>query len=70
LPELIDFAKGFLWQGAVGIFPRGRSVDTQIAELPKGFPFRIDRHASKLDPASSILLVRREGGAAASVWDP
>ena len=58
LPRLMDLAKVFLAQGAVGIFPRGRSIDAQIAELPEHAAFHIDAQASKLDPDAAILIVR------------
>ena len=59
LPRLMEFAKVFLAQGAVGIFPRGRSVEAQIAELPEQLAFHIEARASKLDPEAAILVVRR-----------
>jgi len=67
LPELLNSAKVFLEKGAIGIFPRGRSVESQIAELPKGLPFHIERHISKVDPAAAILVVTHENGESPSL---
>jgi 16S rRNA (guanine527-N7)-methyltransferase len=58
LPQLMDFAKVFLARGAVGVFPRGRSTGTQIAELPSESAYNIESRASRIDSEAAILLVR------------
>ena len=63
LPRLMDFAKVFLAQGAVGIFPRGRSVESQIGDLSEGASFAIEARASRVAPEASILIVRHCRGA-------
>jgi 16S rRNA (guanine527-N7)-methyltransferase len=69
LPQLLDFAKVFLARGAVGIFPRGRSVEAQLAESPEATAFHIERQTSKLDPAATILVVRSgEGEVIQPTW--
>ena len=58
LPRLVDFAKVFLARGAVGIFPRGRSVEAQIAEMPDASAYNIETRASRIDPDAAILILR------------
>jgi 16S rRNA (guanine527-N7)-methyltransferase len=59
LPRLMEFANVFLARGAVGIFPRGRSIDAQLAELDDLSAFHIETKANKLDPDAAILVVRQ-----------
>lgn len=59
LPRLMEFAKVFLAQGAVGIFPRGRSADSQFDDLPEASSFAIEARASRVATEASILIVRR-----------
>lgn len=58
LPRLMDFAKVFLARGAVGIFPRGRSIAAQIAELPDKSAYSIESRASRIDSEAAIAIVR------------
>jgi 16S rRNA (guanine527-N7)-methyltransferase len=58
LPQLMEFAKVFLARSAVGVFPRGRSIDAQIAELADVSAFQFETKASKLDPDAAILIVQ------------
>ena len=64
LPRLMDFAKVFLAQGAVGIFPRGRSADSQIGDLPKDSCVTIEARASRVATDASIFIVRQRRGEA------
>jgi len=45
-------------QGAVGVFPRGRSAEAQLETTPAAQDFAIEFVASKLDPEAVILRVR------------
>ncbi|MGD0642622.1 MAG: 16S rRNA (guanine(527)-N(7))-methyltransferase RsmG [Roseiarcus sp.] len=58
LPRLLEFAKVWLAQGAVGVFPRGRSAEAQLETNPAAQDLAIDLVASKLDPEAAILRVR------------
>jgi 16S rRNA (guanine527-N7)-methyltransferase len=58
LPRLIEFAKVWLAQGAVGVFPRGRSAEAQLETYPVPPDLAIDFVASKLDPEAAIVRVR------------
>ncbi len=58
LPRLLEFAKVWIAQGAVGVFPRGRSAEAQLETTPAAQDFAIEFVASKLDPEAAILRVR------------
>lgn len=63
LPRVLEFATVWLRQGAVGIFPRGRSAEAQLEaaaaqDLTIDQTLSIDSVASKLDPEAVILRVR------------
>jgi 16S rRNA (guanine527-N7)-methyltransferase len=58
LPRVIELARVWIAQGAVGVFPRGRSAKTQLETVPVAHDLAIDRLASKLDPDAAILKVR------------
>ncbi len=58
LPRLVEFAKVWLAQGAVGVLPRGRSAEAQLEALPAAPDLAIDLVASKLDPEAAIVRVR------------
>ena len=58
LPRLVELAKVWILQGAVGVFPRGRSAETQLEALPAAPDLTIDILASKLDPEAAILRAR------------
>jgi 16S rRNA (guanine527-N7)-methyltransferase len=58
LPQLLEFAKVWIAQGAIGVFPRGRSAEAQLETLPVAPNLAIESVASKLDPEAAILRVR------------
>jgi 16S rRNA (guanine527-N7)-methyltransferase len=58
LPRLIEFAKVWIAQGAIGVFPRGRSAEAQLETYPAAPDLAIDFVASKLDADAVILRVR------------
>ncbi|MGO4873007.1 MAG: 16S rRNA (guanine(527)-N(7))-methyltransferase RsmG [Roseiarcus sp.] len=58
LPRLVEFARVWIVQGAVGVFPRGRSAEAQLDTYPAAPDLAIDFVASKLDPEAAILRVR------------
>ncbi len=58
LPRVLDFAKVWITQGAVGVFPRGRSAEAQLESASAAQEFMIDLVPSKLDSGAAILRVR------------
>ncbi|MGD0185346.1 MAG: 16S rRNA (guanine(527)-N(7))-methyltransferase RsmG [Roseiarcus sp.] len=58
LPRVLEFAKVWIAQGAVGVFPRGRSAEAQLEIAPAAPDLAIEIFASKLDPEAAILRVR------------
>lgn len=57
LPQVLEFAKVWIAQGAVGVFPRGRSAEAQI-DSAAARDVTIDLVPSTLDPEAAILRVR------------
>jgi 16S rRNA (guanine527-N7)-methyltransferase len=58
LRHTLELAKVWLELGAIGIFPRGRSVDDQLEALPAALPYAIESVPSVVDPKSAILRIR------------
>jgi 16S rRNA (guanine527-N7)-methyltransferase len=58
LPTTVRFAKVWLEQGAVGVFPRGQSVQDQLATLPLKQSYAIEIVPSVVDNKAAILLIR------------
>jgi 16S rRNA (guanine527-N7)-methyltransferase len=58
LPRLIAFARMWLAQGAVGIFPRGQSGETEVGQFSDFQNFDLDFSRSRIDPLSKIAVVR------------
>lgn len=58
LPILLDFAKVWLTSGAVGVFPRGKTTEAQLRDIPDSTDFRFETVASKIDARTAILIVR------------
>jgi 16S rRNA (guanine527-N7)-methyltransferase len=59
LPTLLGFAKLWIAEGAIGIFPRGRTSEAQIRANPDTPEMRFETVASKIDARAAILIVRR-----------
>ena len=62
LPRLVDFANVWLRNGAIGIFPCGRSAQMQVDRLPHVPGLEVESFQSKLDPSarkSSAFAVQR-----------
>ncbi len=58
LPRLLELTNVWIAHGAVGVFPRGRSGESQLEALPAAPDLTIDILASKLDPDATIVRVR------------
>jgi len=63
LPQLLDFAKVWIAQGAVGIFPRGKTANAQLRDNPAAAGFHLESAPSRIDPHAAILIVRRRESA-------
>ena len=59
LPKLLEFSKLWVEQGAVGVFPRGKTLQDQLHALTLGSNFIIDTAPSRTDPNARIVLLRR-----------
>ena len=57
LVELIGLAAPFLRQGAVGIFPKGRSADRELTAARRKWKMRVTARQSRSDPAGTILVI-------------
>jgi len=57
LEKLLGFAKPTMDLGAVGLFPKGRSADAEIAEARKAWRFKVDILPSRSGPDGRILRI-------------
>lgn len=58
LPKLIDFAKIWLDQGAIGVFPRGRTNDQIVCSDFQNYA--VDFPRSRTDHMSAISIIRNK----------
>ena len=58
LPKLIEFAAPLMERGAIGLFPKGRNLDSELkmAKLSTGYSFELK--PNKIDPEGKIVLIR------------
>ena len=63
LPRLVEFATVWLMSGAIGIFPRGRSEETQLDAFSFSSKFQVESFPSKFDPEARIVRIRRRAPA-------
>lgn len=66
LPRLLDLAAPFLAEGALGIFPKGKDVESELTAARKGWTLDAELRPSRSDPDARVLLVRRAIPAASS----
>lgn len=59
LPKLLEFSKLWIERGAIGVFPRGRTLQGQVHALTVEPNFIIDTAPSGTDPNAGIVLIRR-----------
>jgi len=57
LGRLLGFARPFLAQGAIGLFPKGRGAEGEIADARAGWRFTCDILPSRSDPEGRILKI-------------
>jgi len=58
LPLTLELANSWLRQGAVGIFPRGRSIDEQVKAFAVPPGYRMELIPSLIDKTAMIIRVR------------
>jgi 16S rRNA (guanine527-N7)-methyltransferase len=54
----LNMAKAWLLAGAIGIFPRGRSLSNQVTVLPGSAQYEVKTVLSLVDTTASIIIVR------------
>ena len=59
LPKTLGLANVWLEQGAIGVFPRGRSVDNQLKTVVLGSGLAVEILPSAVDANAGILRVRK-----------
>lgn len=58
LSDLLHFANLHLAASGQAIFPKGRSVDAELADARRDWSFDYESHPSSSDPAATVLVVR------------
>jgi 16S rRNA (guanine527-N7)-methyltransferase len=58
LPLTLELARVWLERGAIGVFPRGRSIEDQLEALSPASPYAIEIVSSVVDVGSAILRIR------------
>ena len=58
LPLTLRLAKVWLEQGAIGLFPRGRSIEEQLATVTQSAAYAVEVISSRVDAKSGILRIR------------
>ena len=59
LKELVDWAEPLLKSGAVGLFPKGREVQSELTEAAKSWRLDADLIPSRTDPQGRIVRIVR-----------
>jgi 16S rRNA (guanine527-N7)-methyltransferase len=59
LERLLAFAEPYLVRGATGLFLKGQSAESEIAEARRGWRFDVQQIPSRSDPTGRILKVER-----------
>ncbi|MBK1696890.1 16S rRNA (guanine(527)-N(7))-methyltransferase RsmG [Rhodovibrio salinarum] len=64
LVELLNYAEPLMRPGAIGLFPKGKGVESELTVARKAWNMAVDPVPSRTDPAASILrieaLVRKD----------
>lgn len=58
LAQLLDLAQPFFAAQTVGLFPKGRQADSELAACKKRWTFDVTPHQSLTDAGSRILAIR------------
>lgn len=63
LPQLLEWSKNVLEKGAVGLFPKGQDVVSELTEASRSWTMEYELIASRTDAAARIVRVRSIGEA-------
>lgn len=58
LDRLLELVEPYFRSGAVGLFPKGRRAEQEVADAKRTWQFELRTHASTTDPGSRILEIR------------
>ncbi len=58
LVQLLKWAVPLMGPGAVGVFPKGQNVGSELTEAHKIWTMDVDQRPSRTDPTATILCVR------------
>jgi 16S rRNA (guanine527-N7)-methyltransferase len=58
LDKLLAYAEPYFGGGSIGVFPKGKSVESEIAAAEAGWTFDHELAPSRTDPEGRIVLVR------------
>ena len=58
LPVLLDWCEELLRSGALGLFPKGQHLDTELTEASKYWKIQASTVSSVTDSAARVLMVR------------
>jgi 16S rRNA (guanine527-N7)-methyltransferase len=58
LSQLLEWAIPFMGSEAVGVFPKGQNVGSELTEAHKIWTMNVDQRPSRTDPTATILCVR------------
>jgi 16S rRNA (guanine527-N7)-methyltransferase len=59
LPRIMEFARVWIENGAIGLFPRGKTTQAQLQGLSSSIAAEIRIHRSQIDPGAEIVSARR-----------
>lgn len=57
LPDLLRYAHRLLAPGGVAVFPKGRSVISELTAAAAGWTMRVERFPSRTDPEAVVLRI-------------
>jgi 16S rRNA (guanine527-N7)-methyltransferase len=58
LARLLKWSEPFFRAGAIGLFPKGRKADEEIADARKAWTFELRAHPSATEPGGKVLEIR------------
>jgi 16S rRNA (guanine527-N7)-methyltransferase len=58
LKHLCDFTAPFVRAGAIGLFPKGQDVESELTEATRYWSICLDKRPSLTDPDATILIVK------------
>jgi 16S rRNA (guanine527-N7)-methyltransferase len=58
MTQLLALARPFWSANTVGIFLKGKAVDSELTEARESWNMRLHKHLSRSDPSGAVVLVR------------